>query len=69
MKMRQISSIFVIFRLALSAHHDSPHNALELAAALEAKSSHPLANAIVSAHCGCIAEMEGDLPQVKKIKV
>jgi cation transport ATPase len=53
----------------LSPHYNAHHNALELAAALEQKSSHPLANAIVSAHCGCIAEMEGDLPAAKKIKV
>jgi cation transport ATPase len=56
---------------------------MALAAALESKSSHPLANAIVSgknflysspschrtAYCGCIAEFEGKLSEVKKISV
>ena len=32
--------------------------------AMEAKSTHPLASAIVSIHCGCIAEYEGTLPEV-----
>jgi len=31
---------------------------------MEAKSTHPLASAIVSIHCGCIAEYEGTLPEV-----
>jgi cation transport ATPase len=63
-----MGSADVLYRLALSAHYNAGHNALELAAALEQKSSHPLANAVVSAHCGCIAEMEGELPAAKKIK-
>lgn len=44
-------------------------NPSELAAAIESKSTHPLANAIVSDFCGCIAEMEGDLPTTSSIKV
>lgn len=31
---------------------------------MEAKSTHPLASAVVSIHCGCIAEFEGTLPDV-----
>jgi cation transport ATPase len=42
---------------------------LALAAALESKSSHPLASAIVSAYCGCVAEFAGKLHEVKKIAV
>ncbi len=48
---------------------DLDYRPLELAAAIESKSSHPLANAIVSDFCGCIAEMEADLPNAKNIKV
>lgn len=50
-----------------------PYNPLELAAALEEKSAHPLANAIVSAHCGCIGEMMNEggsvFPGVRNVKV
>ena len=45
------------------------YNPLELAASIEEKSSHPLASAIISEFCPCIAEMEGSLPSVKNIKV
>ena len=48
---------------------DPEYDPIELAAAMEAKSTHPLANAIVSLHCGCIAEYEGTLPEVKKVEV
>ena len=42
------------------------------AAALEQKSTHPLANAVVSDYCGCIGEMEEmmlSLPQTKQLKI
>jgi Cd2+/Zn2+-exporting ATPase len=42
---------------------------MKLAAALEDKSSHPLASAIVSKFCGCIAEMKNPLPNSKKIHI
>jgi cation transport ATPase len=42
---------------------------MQFAAALESKSAHPLANAVVSAYCGCIAEFKGTLPEVNKIQV
>jgi len=45
------------------------YNPLELAAAIEDKSSHPLASAVISEFCPCIAEMEGNLPAVKSLKV
>lgn len=46
------------------------YNTLQLAAALEAKSAHPLANAIVAGFCGCIAEMQPDsLPEVADVEV
>lgn len=49
---------------------DEPeYDPIELAAAMEAKSTHPLASAIVSMHCGCIAEFEGVLPDVKKVDI
>eukprot|EP00604_Paraphysomonas_vestita_P004310 CAMPEP_0174825430 /NCGR_PEP_ID=MMETSP1107-20130205/42737_1 /TAXON_ID=36770 /ORGANISM="Paraphysomonas vestita, Strain GFlagA" /LENGTH=618 /DNA_ID=CAMNT_0016057007 /DNA_START=354 /DNA_END=2210 /DNA_ORIENTATION=+ len=50
-------------------NEDETLNPIELAAALESRSAHPLANAIVSYHCGCIAEFEGKLPEVKKVQV
>jgi cation transport ATPase len=49
---------------------DSPeYDPIELAAAMESKSTHPLASALVALHCGCIAEYEGTLPDVKKVDV
>jgi len=45
------------------------YDPLALAAALESKSAHPLANAVVSAYCGCIAEYEGELATVKQVKM
>ncbi|RYH21681.1 cation-translocating P-type ATPase [archaeon] len=58
----------VLGRLLL--HDALDYDPLALAAAVEAQSTHPLANAIVSAHCGCIAELaESSLASVKKMKV
>lgn len=48
---------------------EEEYDPMALAAALESKSAHPLANAIVSAYCGCIADYEGKLPEVKKVQV
>ncbi len=48
---------------------DEVYDPMKLAAALEDKSSHPLANAIVSKFCGCIAEMKNPLPESKKIQI
>ena len=48
---------------------EDDYDALELAAAIEEKSIHPLANAVVSDFCGCITEMEGNLPETRSIKV
>ena len=46
------------------------YNALQLAAALESKSAHPLANAIVAGFCGCIADMDPNaLPNVEDVTV
>ncbi len=57
-------------RFDLVGHTEAGYDPLKLAVALEAKSTHPLANAIVSAYCGCIAEMSDIvLPPVKKVKV
>ncbi len=60
---------------------ESELNPIALAAALESRSAHPLANAIVSSksipislflipldYCGCIAEFKGKLAEVKKIQ-
>lgn len=60
----------VVSQLSLStSKEDGYYDPLRLAAAMEIKSTHPLANAVVSEYCGCIAEMEGDLNDVKKVKV
>jgi Cd2+/Zn2+-exporting ATPase len=57
-------------RLILTPHDELEYNPLELAAALEEKSSHPLANAILTDFFGCIAEMAGkSLPEVKNMRV
>ena len=59
-------------QLDLSDDPDRSFNPMELAAAIEQKSTHPLANAIVAAHCGCVADMvENDiqLPNVRKVVV
>jgi Cd2+/Zn2+-exporting ATPase len=46
------------------------YDVVMVAAAVEQKSLHPLANAIVSDFCGCIAEMaDVALPAVRKLKV
>ena len=59
-------------RLSLDPDSDSS-SVLALAAALEGKSNHPLANAVMTAHCGCIGEMmeQGNvgLPEVRKVTV
>ena len=44
-------------------------DALKMAAAVEMKSAHPIAAAIVSRALGCVAETHGsDLPEVKKLR-
>ena len=46
--------------------------AMLFAASLEQKSTHPLANAIISDYCGCVAEMDemmSKFPETKKIKI
>lgn len=48
---------------------DDMFDPMKLAAALEEKSSHPLASAIVSKFCGCIAETKKTLPSSKKISI
>ena len=65
---------------------DNSTSPIALAAALESRSAHPLANAIVSCnfpplpfppppstlasdHCGCLAEFQGTLAEVKKLQV
>ena len=45
-------------------------NPMECAVAIEEKSNHPLAAAVIESYCGCIAESQNDvLPAVKNIKV
>lgn len=59
-----------MYRLDLNDPQDtSSYNPMDLVAAIESKSTHPLADAIVSAAVGCIAEMEQDFLPCKKIKV
>lgn len=60
------------FRTEKEEDEDADENTfdpMKLAAALEDKSSHPLASAIVSKYCGCIAEMKNPLPNSKKIHI
>eukprot|EP01034_Spumella_vulgaris_P026033 gene26033-32560_t len=61
-------------RLLLSEPNEQQggYDVMQLAAAIEQKSTHPLANAVVAEYCGCIADMdENDLqmPRVRKIAV
>lgn len=60
-----------VYSVLLPEDEDDPreYDPLALAAAIESKSAHPLANAVVSAYCGCIAEYEGQLANVKKVQV
>ena len=46
--------------------------AMLFASALEQKSTHPLANAIIASYCGCLGEMDemmSKFPETKKIKI
>jgi cation transport ATPase len=54
---------------AVDDDDECEYDPMQFAAALESKSAHPLANAVVSAYCGCIAEFKGTLPEVNKIQV
>lgn len=56
-------------RMSFSNDCESTYDPLELAAAVEAKSTHPLAQAVISEFCKCIAEMENDFLSTQKIKV
>jgi cation transport ATPase len=68
-----IESVSLVTPDTLAARERSQapaYNALQLAAALEVKSAHPLANAVVAGFCGCIADMDPDsLPNVEEVKV
>lgn len=60
----------VVDKVVLSDDREEGLSAMAFAAAIEEKSTHPLANAIVADHLGCIAEMaENPLPAVRKVKV
>jgi Cd2+/Zn2+-exporting ATPase len=49
---------------------ETDYDAMMVAAAVESKSTHPLAHAIVSEYCGCIADMdETPFPAIRKLKV
>lgn len=57
-------------KLALVEDAEEAAEAMAMAAAIEEKSTHPLADAVVAEHVGCIAEMSaGSLPAVRKVKV
>lgn len=60
----------VVSQLVLAPDPAQGLAALAFAAAVEEKSTHPLANAIVSAHFGCIADSSDvSLPAVRKVVV
>lgn len=53
-----------------ASYSETDYDAMMITAAVESKSTHPLAHAIVSEYCGCIAEMdEQAFPAVRKLKV
>lgn len=57
-------------QLIVADDEEEGERAMSYAAAIEEKSTHPLADAVVAAHVGCVAEMaEGALPNVRKVKV
>lgn len=59
----------VTARLELTSDPEEAYAAMACAAAIEEKSTHPLADAVVSAHLGCIAEAgDNGLPAVRKVK-
>jgi Cd2+/Zn2+-exporting ATPase len=52
--------------------NEDEHDPIRLACALESKSAHPLASAIIAEHVGCVVEFEAsghNLPDVRKVKV
>jgi Zn2+/Cd2+-exporting ATPase len=56
--------------LSLSEDPNSDCDPMRLAAAIELKSAHPLANAIVAAHFGCVADMmDSDIPMLNVRKI
>jgi Zn2+/Cd2+-exporting ATPase len=62
----------VIDELRMSDAADGDYDPLELAAALEAKSSHPLASAIVAYHTPCVSEFVEaglKLPEVRNVEI
>lgn len=55
-----------------SQQQPAEFDVMMVAAAVEQKSTHPLAHAIVSDYCGCIAELSDDqshFPNVRKVRV
>ena len=59
-------------KLILPICSDEGYDPVELAAAVEERSAHPLASAIVAECCGCVgemAELKLSLPKVSKVKV
>ena len=59
-------------KLILPICDEDGYDPVELAAAVEERSAHPLASAIVAECCGCVgemAELKLSLPKVSKVKV
>lgn len=60
----------VVDKVVLAEDREEGLASMAFAAAIEEKSTHPLANAIVADHLGCIAEaVDNPLPAVRKVKV
>jgi len=59
----------VVDKLVLAETPELADAAMACAAAIEEKSSHPLASAIVSEFLGCIADGEKSLPPLRKVQV
>lgn len=59
----------VVGKLKLAETEELAETAMACAAAIEEKSSHPLASAIVSDFLGCLTDGEKTLPPVRKVQI
>eukprot|EP00605_Chrysophyceae_sp_TOSAG23-4_P002944 GSChrysophyteH1.ASY1.ANO1.3242.1 assembled CDS len=57
------------FAVLVTFEQNDPENPMRLAAAIENRSTHPLANAMVASYFDCVADFEGELPALRKFQV